>query len=208
MTGLIRKARVLSLLLSVLLAACASYLPLHAPLFYPPSSHSSTTHTAKHVAPSNFDVRAILNPFTDKRSDTSTVGGLLMPWGVRMPVTPTRSVPDWVLQALRTELENSGYTVVTGIATEDVSAGRNVVVSGEILNVFCDSFIKYKGRVSLVVRANQAGNEILNRRYDGEGSSGIVWVPLDDEYAQSLALALASALHQFISDLDKSVSTE
>lgn len=160
------------------------------------------------MAPPNADVRVVLNPFTDKRSDTSTVGSLLLPSGARVPVTPTRSVPDWVLQALRTELKNSGYTVVTGTATDDIPEGRNVVVSGEILNVFCDSFFKYKAQVSLIARASKDDKEILNKHYVGEGSVGIVWVGIDDEYAPSLALALASALHQFVSDLDRSASTE
>jgi hypothetical protein len=64
-------------------------------------------------------------------------------------------------------------------------------------------YFDYMGQVSLLARVSRAGKEVLNKHYTGEGSAGVAWAATEESYAQSLALALASAINQFLSDLDK-----
>lgn len=69
-------------------------------------------------------------------------------------------------------------------------------------------YFSYTGQVSLVTRVQQGGKEVLNRHYAGEGSAGVAFAATGESYAQSLALALSSALRQFVADLGKSLSAQ
>jgi hypothetical protein len=113
------------------------------------------------------------------------VGTVRNAFGMRTAdVIPTNSVTDWVTQALGTELRNNGYTVISEIPT-GTSQGSSAVVSGEILNVFCDMYFSYTGQVSLVAKVNQDGKELLNKHYAGEGSAGVAVAMTAESYAQS-----------------------
>ena len=82
-----------------------------------------------------------------ERSVKKGVGTVRNGFGMRTAdVIPTvNSVPDWVTQALKTELQNDGYTVDVASAAGSPKAGT-AVVSGEILKVFCDMYFSYTGR--------------------------------------------------------------
>ena len=196
-----------TLILAGFLGGCA-FGTRQPTLIYPPAAEPSAipvAHAAAKPVPKN--VQIILNPFSDQRSDKKVVGTVRNGFGMRTAdVIPTNSVPDWVMQAMKTELQNSGYVVTTGATGGDSPAGASAVVSGEILNVFCDMYFSYSGQVSLLARASKAGKEVLNKHYSGEGSAGISWAGTAESYAQSLALALASAVKQFVSELDKSLT--
>jgi len=178
-------------------------------LIYPPASDSGETSVA-HAAPkpSPKNIQIVLNPFTDQRTDKKVVGTVRNAFGMHTAdVIPKNSVPDWVLQAITTELQSNGYTVSSGTA-EDNSTSQSVVVSGEILNVYCDMYFSYTGQVSLIARVSKGGKELFNKHYAGEGSAGLAIAMTSESYAQSLALALSSALKHFVADLDKSLSAE
>lgn len=212
MNAFIRNTSVPAMLMSVVLLAGCAFGTRQATLIYPPATQpgeSSVAHAAERTAVPPRDVRVILGPFADKRSDTKTVGTVRNGFGMRTAeVVPANSVPDWVLQALSKELKDNGYTVVGSAATNDTPASKNIVVSGEILNVFCDMYFSYTGQVSFIARVSKNGKEILNKHYAGEGSAGVAWAGTGESYAQSLALALAAALRQFISDLNTGISAE
>ena len=76
------------------------------------------------------------------------------------------------------------------------------------MNVFCDMYFSYTGQVSLVAKVSLDGKELLNKHYAGEGSAGVAVAMTAESYAQSLALALSSALKQFVADLDKTLSPQ
>jgi hypothetical protein len=190
------------------LAGCA-FGTRQPTLIYPPTSDSGETSVA-HAAPipRPKNIQVVLNPFADQRSDKKVVGTVRNAFGMHTAdVIPTNSVPDWVQQAIKTELQNNGYTVSSG-ATADNSSGQNVVVSGEILNVFCDMYFSYTGQVSLIARVSKGGKELLNKHYSGEGSAGLALAMTGESYAKSLALALSSAVKHFVADLDKSLPAE
>jgi len=177
-------------------------------LHYPPKAEPGAVPVAQAAAnPGPKNVQIVLRPFVDQRSDKKVVGTTRNAFGMRMAdVIPTNSVPDWVTQAIRTELQNSGYVVVLAGAAEEAAAGTSAIVSGEVLNVFCDMYMSYTGQVSLLTRVSRGGKEVLNRHYAGEGSAGLAWAATEESYAQSLALALASAIRQFLTDLDNKIN--
>lgn len=207
--GIIRAAGIPAALVSVVLLAGCAFGTRQPTLIYPPASEPGEKSIAHaEVKPSRKNVQIVLKPFTDQRSDKKVVGTVRNALGMRTAeVIPTNSVTDWVTQALGTELRNNGYTVVSEIPA-GTPQGKSAVVSGDILNVFCDMYFSYTGQVSLVAKVSQDGKEVLNKHYAGEGSAGLAVAMTAESYAQSLALALSSALRQFVSDLDKSLSPQ
>jgi len=203
MSVIIRGLRSTTTLVALLLLAGCAFGTRQPTLIYPPAAESSTVPAAQAAAkPAPKNVQIAIGPFTDQRTDKKVVGTVRNGFGMRTAdVIPTNSVPDWVTQAMKTELELSGYTVTAGGA----NAG-GTVVSGEILNVFCDMYFSYTGQISLLARVSNGGKEVLNKHYSGEGSAGIAWGGTEQSYAQSLALALAVALKQFVAELDKSLA--
>ena len=209
MIGMFRAAGISMAMVSVAFLSGCAFGTRQPTLIYPPAAESgekAVAHAA--VMPSPKSVQLVLKPFTDQRSDKKVVGTVRNALGMRTAdVIPTNSVTDWVTQALGTELRNNGYTVVSEIPTS-ASPGSSAVVSGEILNVFCDMYFSYTGQVSLVAKVNRDGKEVLNKHYAGEGSAGLAVAMTAESYAQSLALALSSALKQFVAELDRSLSPQ
>jgi hypothetical protein len=207
MPVIVRGLRCITTLVALLLLAGCAFGTRQPTLIYPPAAESGAGAAAQAAAkPAPKNVQIALGPFTDQRTDKKVVGTVRNGFGMRTAdVIPTNSVPDWVAQAMKKELENSGYSVATG-AGGDSAAGASAVVSGEILNVFCDMYFSYTGQVSLLARVSRAGKEVLNKHYSGEGSAGVAWGGTEESYAQSLALALAAALKQFVAELDKSLA--
>ena len=176
-------------------------------LHYPPKAEADVVPVAQAaVKPAPKSVQIVLRPFVDQRSDKKVVGTTRNAFGMRMAdVIPTNSVPDWVTQAIRMELQNSGYVVLPAGAGDEAAGRTSAVLSGEVLNVFCDMYLSYTGQVSLLTRVSRGGKEVLNRHYAGEGSAGLAWAATEESYAHSLALALASAIRQFLTDLDNNL---
>lgn len=209
MIAIVRGIRFLIALLLVLCLAGCAFGTRQPTLIYPPASDaegSPVAHAAPTPAPRNMQIT--LNPFADERSDKRVVGTVRNAWGMHTAdVIPTNSVPDWVLQAIKTELRNNGYTVSDGTPDGDTES-TGIVVSGDILNVYCDMNYSYMGQVSLIARVKKGGKELLNRHYAGEGSAGLAIAMTGESYAQSLALALSSAVKHFVRDLNQSLSSE
>ena len=138
MIRFIRSVSILTILIFVVFLAGCAFGTRHPTLTYPPESDSSGTSVAHAaVKPTPKNVQIVLIPFTDQRSDKKLVGTVRNAYGMRTAeVIPTNSVEDWVTQAVSTELQNNGYTVVRGTSNDDTSASSSTVVSGEILNVF------------------------------------------------------------------------
>jgi hypothetical protein len=195
----------------MLVSGCA-FGTRHPTLVYPPDDYP--VGSPGYVAPARAEpdrrprtasVKVVLKPFADVRADTRLVGTVRNGYGMRTAdVVPGNSVPDWVTEAVRKELRDGGYAVASDETAGDESS---YVVSGDILDVFCDMYLDFSGRVSLAIRVRKAGNEVLNHQYHGEGNAGIVVAAASKSFAQSLALALASAVRQFVADLDRTLTT-
>jgi hypothetical protein len=199
---LLRVARLLTAwgIVSVL-AGCA-FGVRNATLLYPPKPGAGIVATAQaSPAPATTKPAIVLVALVDQRTDKKAVGTMRNGFGMRTAdVLATNSVTEWVTQAVRTELEDSGYTVVR--AAGGAAASGQTVVTGDVLNVFCDMFMSYTGQVSLLMRVSRDGKEVSTRHYSGEGSAGIAFAGTAESFAESLALALATAVKQFVADLD------
>lgn len=196
----------LSLFATTLLAGCA-FGTRQPTLIYPPTPETTSQSEKQAIPPAETKtITIMLHDFRDERTDKSVVGTVRNGFGMRTAdVIPTNSVPAWVTQAIELELKDVGYPVVRGTA-EAGAKPNEVVVSGEILNVFCDMYMSYTGQVSLLVRVNSKGSELFSRHYAGEGSAGLAWAATGESYAQSLALALSSAIKKFVAELETKLS--
>lgn len=193
------------LALSFTFAGCA-FGTRKAMLQYPPQSGAGGIPTAQAATAPEFQTtKVLLVAFNDKRQDKRLIGtvrnGLFMRTA---DVVARNSVPDWVSEAVKNELNNAGYTVITKSDRSKYIA----TLSGDIINVFCDMFFTYEGQVSLHVKLNKDGKDILNKSYVGKGSAGMCWFATSDSYAQSLALALSDALKHMVSDVNTSLQSE
>ena len=200
MDAVIRGLRFATILGCISFLAGCAFGTRQPTLIYPPAAETGAAPVAA-AKPAPKNVQIVLNAFVDQRSDKKVVGTVRNGFGMRTAdVIPTNSVPDWVTQALKTELQNNGYIVGDG------AKGPSAVISGEILNVFCDMYFSYTGQVSLLAKVSRDGKDVLNRNYSGEGSAGVAWGGTAESYAQSLALALAAAIRQLTAELDKTLS--
>lgn len=209
MIGIIRGLNTILMLASAFFLVGCAFGTRHPTLIYPPTeelSGLSVVYASVSLPPKG--VQILLKPFIDSRSNTKVVGTVRNGFGMKTAdVIPKNNVSDWVTRAISTELQNNGYTVINKINARNLT-NSNAVVSVEILNVYCDMFISYMGQVSLVTRVNKNGKEIINKHYLGEGSSGLSVAATEESYAQSLALALSSAINKFVSDLDNHFTVE
>ena len=191
-----------ALVLVTFLAGCA-FGTRQATLVYPPAPESGqipVAHAA--VAPHSKNIKVVVFPFSDMRADKNVVGTVRNGLGMRTAdVVAVNSVLDWVSLGLRTELLINGYTPRIG-TPEDSAATPDPVISGDVLNMFSDMYLNYSGEVSLAARVNKGGKELLSKQYKGEGSAGIVWGATAESFAQTLALALSSAIKKLVADLD------
>ena len=160
---------------ATLLAGCA-FGTRHPTLIYPPAVEPSAITAVQAAAkPAPKKMQIILGEISDQRSDKNVVGTMRNFYGIRTAdVIPTNSVPDWVMQAIKIELQNDGYAVQTESTGGDRPTSARAVVSGQILNVFCDVSMRYTAQVSLLARVSRDGKEVLNKQYQGEGSAGII----------------------------------
>lgn len=203
MSRLFGVVRVAALVACVVSAAGCAFGTRQPTLVYPPAPVPGVSSAAQAAPrPAAKNVAIVVNAFGDQRSDKRNVGTVRNALGMRTAdVVPTNGVPQWVTEAMRTELGSAGYTVASAPAPGAAPAG-SVAVSGDVLNAFCDVYFSYTGQVSLLVKASRDGTVLLDRHYSGEGSAGLNVAATADSYAQSLALALADALRKFVADLD------
>lgn len=203
MTNIEKLARAgFGLLMAAALAGCA-FGTRQPTLVYPPPVDASIAAAppGKSEAVSK-KAKIVLASFRDERTDKTVVGTVRNGFGMRTAdVVPTNNVADWVTDAVGTELRLSGYSVVRGGAA-DPNDPESVLIGGDVLNVFCDMYMSYTGQVSLLTKVRTGSGVLLTKHYAGEGSAGLAFAATGESYAQSLALALQSALRKFVADLE------
>lgn len=209
MDGIIQKLSSAATLVFVIFLGGCAFGTRQATLIYPPAPEEGQLPIARAAAkPNSKNIQIAIVQFNDQRSDKNVVGTVRNTFGMKTAdVVAVNSVTEWVSKALATELQNSGYTVRSG-APGDSSATAGAVVSGDILNIFCDMYMTYTGQVSLVARVSRGGKELFSNHYAGEGSAGVAWAATAESFAQSLAIALSSAVKKLVSDLDARLTAQ
>jgi len=186
--------RRMALLLTALVAGCAA-VDRHPTLNYP----DATASDAQAAAPKNKQI--ILNPFLDHRGDKSNVGTVKSAFGLRTTeVVPANDVSVWVIEGIKTELQNNGYVVTLGSSSKDTLPGASAAVSGVIVDVTCDS--GHSGKVAVIGKVRKGNKEVLSKNYSAHGSAGFAMMPTAEACAKSLSIALAASVKRFVAELD------
>ncbi len=179
-------------LVATVMPGCANVEQQQPTLSYP---HSDT-----HARASK-DKQIILNPFLDHRADKTNVGTIDSAFGLRSrTIVPANDVREWVMEAVKTELQNNGYVVTVGATPKDTLPGASAAVSGVIVDVSCNS--GESGKVELIGKIRRAGTEVLNKKYMANGTSRSLLESSEKACAQSLTVALSASVKRFVADVD------
>ena len=118
---MLSRTRTIALVASITLLAGCVLGERRPTLYYPPKTDSGVVATASAAAkPAPKSIQIVLISFADHRSDKKTVGTTRNAFGMKMAdVTPLNSVPDWVMQAIKTELQNNGYSTTMETAVDE-----------------------------------------------------------------------------------------
>ena len=191
-----RAIRIATFLILGSLAAGCAFGERQASLAYPPAADKALISSAE-AAPTSRGGEVYIGIFGDVRPNKMIVGNLRNALGMKTAeVVAQRDVPGWVREALAYELKVSGYQVMDGVAPEG-----GATISGDIVQVYVDSYLTYDGEVILRMEFGKAGQSLVERVYTGTGSAGLVVAGRGESFSQSLSMALQSALRQFIADL-------
>jgi hypothetical protein len=147
-----------------------------------------------------------LEPFGDKRPVKDDIGDLVNGYGMKMgEVVLTNDAGETVTNAIKQELEQSGYQVVD--AASGTQPDDAPTLAGDIVELDCCSkgFTDLKSQISLDVVLTDNGTEKVNRIYAGEGSKhGLFYT--QSSYEAAMSRALENALEQLITDIDAQAS--
>jgi len=194
---------VLCLLISSL-CSCA-FGNRHVTLNYPPQKQSDSSGSAVAEAAMQSNGKSIdLMQFVDQRSNKSVIGEVRNGYGMHTAdVVVENDVSGWLTNAVRIELEKSGYKVTLTSNKNDASS--NIAMGGEILQVYCTALMTYEGEVSFFAQLQKDGKEILRKRYTGKGSAGMNWGAASESYGSSLAEALSLGIRELVADVNSAV---
>lgn len=175
----------------------------HVTLVYPPEKQSDGTGVKiTEAAPLPVNGKTVvLMQFVDQRSNKSIIGEVRNGWGMRTAdVVVENDVAGWLTNAVKMELEKSGYRVTVGGQNDDSSA--HIALGGEVIQVYCTAMMTYEGEVSFFAQLQKDGKELLRKRYTGKGSAGLNWGASSASYGSSLAEALSVAIKDLVTDVN------
>lgn len=190
-----RGAWALPLVLGVALGGCA-FGARQASLRYPPAAEAPAGPVAAAATGAGTRGEIVLGTFADARTDAKRVGSVRNGFGMpTADVVTSDNIPNWLRDALRTELSAAGYQVVE-------RADAAPVLSGRLTQLWCDAYFTYSGEVALDVRLAQGEKVLLERNIEGRGGAGMNWAATAEAYGQTLSLALADALRKLVAQVD------
>lgn len=132
--------------------------------------------------------------FKDDRPDKNIVGNVRNGLGLKTAdVITETSISEWVTNALKAELKNDGYTIV------DTSAENEI--GGEVIKVYCDSYMCYEGEVMIKVSLKRANAVLLEKTYSGKASD-LNWAATAKSYGTILQRSLQQIMIQVVGDVD------
>jgi hypothetical protein len=118
-------------------------------------------------------------------------------------VVVENDVAGWLTNAVKMELEKSGYKVTLG--NNNGESSSTVVLGGEVLHVYCTAMMTYEGEVSFFAQLQKDRKELSRKRYTGKGSAGLNWAAASGSYGSSLEDALSVAIKELIVDVNSMV---
>jgi len=138
-----------------------------------------------------------VDPLVDNRTwSKEKIGNVKNGYGMSCAdIVPQNSVTEWIGNALKDELKNSGYNVV--------ASGAPNVVSGEVNDVFCDAYFSYTGRVGFHLFVKKEGNVLLDKNYAISKNTGVSMAATDQGYANTMKFTLQDSMKQVMDDINK-----
>jgi len=147
----------------------------------------------------NKNINIYVEQFKDDRLDQDVIGHVRNGWGMKTAkVVTTTNISSWVTEALKAELSNVGYNVVE-------TPNMSNVIGGEVIKVYCDSYMSYDGEVGIEVDLSVNGKEIYSRKYLGKNSS-MNFAARAKSYGKTLEKALQTALIDATHDIDRELN--
>ncbi len=176
-----------AVLVAVSFAGCA-FGTRHPLLSYTPVSTSAQ--------PRNITI--YVETFKDERTEKNVIGNVRNGWGLKTAdVVTDTSVSEWITNALKAELGNGGYVVAKDRV--ELAAG------GEVITVYCDSFLQYEGTVTLGVVLKRNAEVLIDKKYTGKATN-LNWASTAKSYGATLELSLQNTMKQIISDINQKLS--
>lgn len=137
----------------------------------------------------------VVLPVIDKRDDPS-IGCVRNGFYMRTAeVVADNSVADWVTQSLSESLADSGFSVKTAKASDS-----DLVLQGELLKLFCNSYMSIKGRATLSVKITKGSQTILEKTYEGTRSR-LNWVAASGEFRGAARNALQAVMEEAVPEI-------
>src|SRR3954471_23278751 len=116
----------------------------------------------------------ILNPFIDHRADKTNVGTVRSTFGLSATeVVPANDVTQWIIEAIKLELQQKGYVVTLGSSGSDNLPGASAAMSGAIAEASCRS--NHAAKVVLLGKIRGGGKEVMNKNYLGVATAPSAW---------------------------------
>ncbi len=141
------------------------------------------------------NIAIYIKPFEDHRTEQSVIGHVRNGYGMKTAKVVTEtSVSEWATNAIKAELTNSGYKIV-----DEKEADLNAI--GEILSVYCDSYLSYEGKVMLGFLLKRGEETLIDKKYSGEASALNV-LASSKGYGSTLEKALQDAIHKIVNDIN------
>lgn len=155
------------------------------------------TYTPALSVASTKNISIKVMPFEDRRHNKEEIGYVRNTYGMRCAkVISTNDVSEWITAALKAELRNAGYAL---------SDDAQNVVSGDIIEVFCDIFLAYEGKVMVRIILKNGEEVILDKNYSAKEEE-MNWAARATTITKVLEKTLQNIMRQVVFDINKKIT--
>ena len=144
--------------------------------------------------------KATIAKFDDLRSEKQIVGEVRNGYGMIMAhvLIKDQDAGAWVSNALCSELQKDGCTVVT--VTDAAQTRNGLGITGSIQELYTKMYMTYDCTVRVKITATRAGIPMLNKEYVGKGS-GLAVLCTSQEYEAAVRQALQDVMKQAVPEI-------
>ena len=144
------------------------------------------------------NIALYVETFKDERTEKNVIGHVRNGWGLKTADVVTDTIiADWVTEALKSELGNGGYVVVKD--------RTDLVAAGEVLTVYCDSYMQYEGKVELGVVLKRNSEVLIDKKYLGKATN-LNWAATAKSYGKTLEQSLQNVMKQIVTDINQKLN--
>ena len=137
----------------------------------------------------------------DVREDDERIGVVRNGYGVATTTILTEdTVVIWAHDAINTELEALGYTVVDDLEGA-VASDTYDRLDAQLTKLYCDIFMFYDGEVTLRATLHPLQGESLRGEFPAKVNSGFSWTASDKGTGKSLAQAMQESSRAMLAEL-------